>query len=173
MKTGVLALCLLATAACTSGPPAVSSERQAKELRASSERVLLGMQSSQLRPACGKESRQPITAFLAVTARQTLSCRDVGFLARDAAERVQRRGGRFAVVIPSQDTALVCDFLRRERVTAPIFHAPQHVFPEEEITRRLAFVSLDAEGELATLFSGVDGRDVQRLVARWDSLSMR
>ncbi|HEU4455245.1 MAG TPA: hypothetical protein VFR81_19430 [Longimicrobium sp.] len=92
---------------------AVSEERAA----ATAEWMADGLRSGALRPACGPGGGSPgetspeLLAY--VNARQSMSCRDLGFLLRRLSSE------RTWIVVPASDTATVCGFLARERIRIP------------------------------------------------------
>lgn len=114
------ALLLAASACAPSGAAPAANERD--QARAVGHQVSTALAARAYRPACGtvpQESPLPDLALL-VTAPQALSCRDLGFTLR----RLPNEARRTWVVVPQADTAVLCSFLRTERVHLPIMGVP-------------------------------------------------
>jgi len=105
---------LLALAACT-GAEASAPSAASESAAAVAEWMTQGLGSGALKPACGSMSGGRADLLAYVNARQSLSCRDLGYMLR----RLPRE--RTWIVIPASDTAEVCGFLARERIRTPAF----------------------------------------------------
>lgn len=70
--------------------------------------------------ACGTNPMPAPSHLVLITARQCMSCRDVGHLLREIRRSYLPIGSRLEVAIAAGDTGVVCDFLRTERIPAAV-----------------------------------------------------
>ena len=96
--------------------------------------------------------------LLLLTARLCLSCRDVGYLIRQImADSGARPLGVLQIAVPSSDTALVCEFLRGERIHLPVRVLSEKASRSVERSTLLGYALLDASGALADSVLSADG----------------
>jgi len=100
--------------------------------------------------ACASAPAAPPGHLLLVTARLCLSCRDVGYLIRQImADSGTRMRGVLQLAVPSSDTALLCDFLREERIHLPVRVLSDEASRAVERSPLIGYAVLDASGALA------------------------
>lgn len=95
--------------------------------------------------ACGEVSVRP-RRLVFVTGKACLGCRDVGHLLRELSRERHRPADALLVGVPQSDTAMVCQFIREERIAATVLGVP--VQPGEALARSplIAYGLLD-EGQ--------------------------
>lgn len=145
---GVIAIAL-GLHACTGADASVPLAAEAKAA-ATAEWMVHGLRSGALRTACGSSPGASPKMLAHVNARQSLSCRDLGFMLR----RLPRE--RTWIVIPAADTAAVCAFLARERIPAPAFsHAGASGYVRESPT--LTVAGLADSATVSAVYHGAQG----------------
>jgi len=73
-------------------------------------------------------------------AERALSCRRLGFGLRRALRSAARQGGSVVLVVPVADTAIICDFLRRERAPISVLPLDTMLWRDVAGDSRVAFV---------------------------------
>ena len=124
-------------------------------------------------PAASACSGQPIEAepmvVAPVTGRQCLTCLAVGNVLRESARRTGGAGdaARVWVVAPTRDSAVVCGYMREEKIRLPVILVSRSVIPSyEEAERDLTVVALGPNRTVTAVARSADPDSLLHIVPR-------
>lgn len=162
----MVSLAALVSGCGNRGNPARGLYRSADSAYALAARVVNATQSDAARGTCGHASGgRPPTEIVLVTGRACLSCRGIGHLIRASSRPAAEV--RVLVAIPIADSAEVCDFLKRERITNTVVGVSQQAFPGDAVGSVVVVASLDPVGRLREAAFGTDAVDLLPRVEAW------
>jgi hypothetical protein len=123
----------------------------------------VGDACGRVRPPEGSRPRR----VLATGAGACYGCESVGFVARQLSRDALAEGGHLLVLSPAQDVDAVCEYLRAERVHAPVA-AVQTTSLTREMQEAVTVIELDSTGHNGR---AVHGSTVREFLRRRQSLS--
>ena len=148
----------VAVFACTVGEPVSESvpiETRDAEALAAGIRIANAL-AADTRDACGSGSYGTAGHIVfAVSARQCLSCRNLGLLLRKAA----RSGEELTVVTPMEDVPAVCKFLKQEKLRPLVVGLPGALFPDSSVVVDPLLIAIQSDSVVVHPL----GRDVSEL----------
>lgn len=95
----------------------------------------------------------PIRYVLTLTARQCLSCDNVGYAVRTLRQRALADTGAMVIVAPASDVFDVCQYLKRERVAVPVVPLHDSLFPPLLTLSRYLLITRSKDGQLEAVVS--------------------
>lgn len=155
MRTAFPLLVLLAVGACGRETPVPEPVTPAMLLSAAPRLAHALVHGAS--PTCEGPKHAPVPAHvLVVTAKQCLTCREVGFAARRL-ERHARQTARTLVVAPRADSLIVCRAMRKERVHADVFLLPDTLITWSRQPADLLYFTVDSAGAASGVHTARNG----------------
>lgn len=152
-RSAMLVLAALAWEACGKDAPA---SRAAARPTVSppgplGARIAVAVAAGRARAGCDRPA--PATApaaLIAITARQCLSCLEVGAMLRDAERHARGTGADMRVAAREDEAEEVCAFVGREKVRMPVLLLPPDAMPVVDSTSAgsLLYVVLNPDASL-------------------------
>jgi hypothetical protein len=138
----LLALCMLEATACTADR---AGSRGENGFSTEANQVAALLANGGLRHACGSPPPLPATSILVLTARECLSCIDLGPMLRELARRDTAL--RTQIVTTQADAGEVCEYLGREKVRMRVL-ASDRITRPAQAKPVLRYVALDSTGRV-------------------------
>lgn len=172
----VMAILVAATLSLASG----CSERSASaagnktgSTASTASAIALAITEGRASTAClGASSDQSPESVVALTAKQCLSCIDVGSLLRQAQRDAKRDQKDLRVAVASDEAEEVCAFMQREKVRLPVLAIPKDEFPRGETVGELLYFEATPDGKVARLEVAPTGEQLlEKMRGRSDASS--
>ncbi len=160
-RLGAFAVAVALAACGDSEPLPMTFSQQRMEARQNAELAAEALRRGAYSGACraGAAAASPRVAVL-INAHQCLSCRDLGYMLRRVPPTLAA-GGKTALIVPASDTAVVCAFLRQERIAIPTLTLPEHD-AELANARTIVVATMDEAMETDSVYFGLTGTEILR-----------